>query len=78
MLYVPPGFAHGFCVLSAAANVLYKCTDFHAPDDEYGIIWNDPELDIDWPGDAFILSDRDRALRPLAETGEHLPVFDAP
>jgi dTDP-4-dehydrorhamnose 3,5-epimerase len=73
MFYLPPGFAHGFCVLSESAEVHYKCTDFYAPGDEYGIVWNDADLNIEWPGDAFELSERDRALKPLAEMRDHLP-----
>src|SRR6185503_5005831 len=49
MLWVPPGFAHGFCVLSALADVLYKSTDFYAPEHERTILWNDGALDIKWP-----------------------------
>ncbi|HET7766020.1 MAG TPA: dTDP-4-dehydrorhamnose 3,5-epimerase [Burkholderiales bacterium] len=49
MLWVPVGFAHGFCVLSDFAEVLYKTTDFYAPEFERSIAWNDPELGIDWP-----------------------------
>jgi dTDP-4-dehydrorhamnose 3,5-epimerase len=49
MLWVPPGFAHGFYVLSESADVLYKSTDFYAPEYERSILWNDPELAIDWP-----------------------------
>ncbi len=58
-LYVPPGFAHGFCTLSESADFLYKCTDFYAPEDEHGIIWNDPDISIEWPGDDFIVSGKD-------------------
>jgi dTDP-4-dehydrorhamnose 3,5-epimerase len=62
-LWVPPGFAHGFMVISDAAEMVYKCTDYYAPDDEYSLLWNDPSLKIDWPMagiDAPILSDKDR------------------
>ena len=66
-VYVPPGFAHGFCVMSKIAEVEYKCTDFYDPTDEIGIAWNDPEIGIEWPIQAPILSDRDRNARRLAE-----------
>ena len=67
-LWVPPGFAHGFCVLSDEADVLYKCTGVYRPDDEGGVRWDDPGLGIDWPlDDAPLLSDKDRALPTLAE-----------
>jgi len=63
-LYVPPGFAHGFLVLSDNAIVAYKCTDFYYPQDESGIIWNDPDIGIEWPdlGREYILSDKDKIL----------------
>ena len=64
MLWVPPGFAHGFVVLSETARFLYKCTEFYAPEDEQAIAWNDPDLQIDWrlpPGAEPNLSARDRA-----------------
>ncbi len=66
-VYVPPGFAHGFCVLSESAEVVYKCTDFHDPADEIGIVWNDPEIGIAWPVAEPILSDKDRRAPRLAE-----------
>lgn len=47
--WVPPGYAHGFCVLSEVADFQYKCTDFYFPEDESGVIWNDPDIGIDWP-----------------------------
>ncbi len=75
MLYVPPGFAHGFCVLSERADFLYKCTDYYNPGDEYGIAWDDPAIGIDWPGGPYILSDKDRANRSLADMDEHLPRY---
>lgn len=63
MLWIPVGFAHGFCVLSDAAEVLYKATDFYAPGHERSIAWNDPDLGIDWPlsGGAPLLSAKDAA-----------------
>ena len=65
--YVPPGFAHGFCVISPIAQVEYKCTDFYDPADEIGVAWNDPAIGIAWPVAEPILSERDRCHPPLAE-----------
>lgn len=48
-MYVPPGFAHGFCVLSEVADFFYKCTDYYAPEGDRAIIWNDPDIGIEWP-----------------------------
>jgi dTDP-4-dehydrorhamnose 3,5-epimerase len=68
MLWVPPGFAHGFCVLSEFAEVLYKQTAFYAPRYERSLRWNDPELAIDWPlAGAPVLSEKDRAGLPLRQ-----------
>jgi dTDP-4-dehydrorhamnose 3,5-epimerase len=61
MLYVPRGFAHGFCVLSEEAEVIYKVTQEYAPEYEAGIVWNDSSLGIEWPLNDPILSERDRA-----------------
>jgi dTDP-4-dehydrorhamnose 3,5-epimerase len=65
-LYVPPGFAHGFQVLSESADVEYKCTEYYDPDGESGIRWNDPNLGIDWPLDDPIVSPKDCVLPLLA------------
>ena len=59
-LFVPQGFAHGYCVLSETAIFSYKCSDFYAPDCEKGILWSDPDINIDWPIDDPILSDKDQ------------------
>ena len=64
-LYVPPGYAHGFCVLSEAANFYYKCTDVYDPGYEGGVIWNDPTLNIAWPVSSPVLSAKDAELPPL-------------
>jgi dTDP-4-dehydrorhamnose 3,5-epimerase len=58
-ILVPEGFAHGFCVLSETAHVLYKCTDFYSPGDEKGILWSDPDIGIDWPIREPVLSEKD-------------------
>ena len=65
-VYFPPGIAHGFCVLTDSANVIYQCTDYYYPDDENGIIWNDPDLKIDWPIDNPIVSSKDQAFERLS------------
>ena len=65
MLWVPPGFAHGFMVISEVAEVLYKTTDYYAPQHERSILWNDPDLGINWPLDEPILSAKDQAGKPL-------------
>ena len=61
-MYVPRGFAHGFCVLSDVADFVYKCTDYYYPNDESGIIWNDTSLNIKWPIKNPIISDKDSRL----------------
>lgn len=72
-LHVPPGFAHGFCVLSETADVLYKCTDVYSPQDERGIIWNDPTLGIQWPVADPLLSRKDGAYKRLMDMMNELP-----
>ena len=74
--YVPPGFAHGFCVLSESADFLYKCTDLYAPQYEYGILWNDPEIGIEWPEGDFKISDKDAQNSLLSELGDQFPVYE--
>ena len=58
-LWIPPGYAHGFCVVSDVADFQYKCTAFYSPEDEGGLIWNDPDVGIPWPIDAPQLSGKD-------------------
>lgn len=67
MLYVPPGFAHGFCVLSQFATLTYKVTAVYQPQYEHGIAWNDPTIAIPWPVNEPTLSARDQTLPTLAE-----------
>ena len=75
-IFVPEGYAHGFIVLSESADVIYKCTDFHTPGDEYGIFWADPTIGIDWPIRNPVLSDKDSKNPKLKEIPEELlPVF---
>jgi dTDP-4-dehydrorhamnose 3,5-epimerase len=66
-LWIPPGFAHGFCVTSPIADLVYKCTEFYAPETEHAIAWNDPELKIDWPLSHPLLSAKDAAAPRLSE-----------
>jgi dTDP-4-dehydrorhamnose 3,5-epimerase len=65
--YVPPGYAHGFCVLSDMADFLYRCTDYYSPADEGGVRWDDPDLAIPWPVNHPALSDKDKLLPLLKE-----------
>ena len=76
VLYVPVGFAHGFCVLSDMADVLYKQTAYYDPAVERGIAWDDPEMGIEWPlpRAELIVSERDRRHRSLAEVAERAAV----
>ncbi len=68
-LYIPVGFAHGFCVLSDTADVSYKCSSYYAPQDERGMAWNDPTVGVDWPVRDPILSSRDQHHPALMELG---------
>jgi dTDP-4-dehydrorhamnose 3,5-epimerase len=76
-LFIPEGFAHGFRVLSETADFFYKCTDFYAPGDEYGVSWNDPGIGIPWGGGSEpVVSAKDVGLPKLSEVPpEHLPQY---
>jgi dTDP-4-dehydrorhamnose 3,5-epimerase len=74
LLYVPVGFAHGFCVLSDMAEILYSCTEEYSPQDEGGLIWNDPAVAISWPIKEPIVSTRDQNLPELTKV-EHNFVY---
>ena len=65
--WVPPGYAHGFCVLTDTADFQYKCTDYYDPSDEGGLIWNDPDVAIEWPINQPLLSEKDAKLPLLKE-----------
>lgn len=69
-LFVPKGFAHGFSVLSDVADVTYKCTDYYTPGDEYGILFSDPDLNIDWKVTPPLISDKDLVHPTLKEVAE--------
>ena len=73
-LWIPPGFAHGFCVLSVFADFHYKCTTLYAPEVERGVLWNDPDLGIPWPVKEPLLSGKD-AKAPRLKDAPVLPVF---
>jgi dTDP-4-dehydrorhamnose 3,5-epimerase len=66
-LWIPPGYAHGFLVLSEVADFEYKCTEYYRPEDEIGVIWNDPKIGIEWPITDPIVSAKDHALPALSE-----------
>ena len=74
-LYIPRGFAHGFVVLSAAAEVVYKVDNIYAPGYEAGVIWDDPDIGIDWPVDDPIVSEKDRKWPTLRELIEREELF---
>ena len=74
-LWVPPGYAHGYCVLSDVADVLYKCTELYDPADDRGVLWSDATLGIAWPVAEPILSEKDRCLAPLSAERDDLPEF---
>jgi dTDP-4-dehydrorhamnose 3,5-epimerase len=77
-VYIPAGFAHGFCVISQTATLQYKCTDFYSPEEERGIRWDDPSLAIEWPVTDPILSNKDSAYSFIGEiTPEELPAFNS-
>ncbi len=73
--YVPPGFAHGFCVVSETADFLYKCTSYYDPASEHGVRWNDPAIGIQWPDLEYRLSEKDQNNRLLHELGSLLPSY---
>lgn len=75
-LWVPPGFAHGFCVTSETAYFSYKCTDLYTPQAEGGIIWNDPDIGIEWPLVDVVLSDKDKVYTKLKDmAADKLPQY---
>ena len=77
-MFIPEGFAHGFCVLTPSALVTYQCTDLYHPETEFGIAWNDPAIGISWPIDKPLLSKKDGALPLLGDVpADRLPRWPA-
>ena len=74
IFYIPEGFAHGYLVLSEFSIVLYKCTNIYDPKDEYGVKWNDPDLDIKWGNKSPLLSEKDNTL-PNLKDQQYLPRY---
>ena len=77
-MYVPAGFAHGFCVLSEVAEVQYKCTDYHNPADEIVIAWDDPQIGIQWPLNNPTLSPKDARANSLQNLAERISAIGGP
>ncbi|WP_455209240.1 dTDP-4-dehydrorhamnose 3,5-epimerase [Kaarinaea lacus] len=77
-MYVPPGLAHGFVVLSDMVDFVYKCTDYYHPEDEKGVLWNDPAIGVEWQIDQPLLSEKDRHNKTLAElqADNELPLYE--
>ncbi|MFN0197826.1 MAG: dTDP-4-dehydrorhamnose 3,5-epimerase [Planctomycetaceae bacterium] len=74
-LFVPPGFAHGFCVISAQADIFYKCSDYYFPEHERTLLWNDPQVNIEWPLSMEpVLSDKDQRGTALGEIEAYPPM----
>jgi dTDP-4-dehydrorhamnose 3,5-epimerase len=72
-LFIPAGFAHGFCALEEGTEVEYKCSDYYVPDDQHGVRWDDPAIGIPWPVGDPLVSERDRAYLPLRAARDDLP-----
>lgn len=77
-LFVPPGFAHGFCIPTGEAEVEYKCSDVYVPDDQHGVAWNDASLALPWPVRHPLLSRQDAAFPPLSPGRGDLPRYYVP
>lgn len=70
-LFIPKGYAHGFCVLSQSAVFMYKCSDVYHPETEYGILWSDPKIGITWPISQPLLSEKDASYPLLQDVADH-------
>jgi dTDP-4-dehydrorhamnose 3,5-epimerase len=71
-VFLPPGVAHGFCVLSDKAEILYKCTEYYYEGDEGGVLWNDPDVGITWPIERPMIKDRDAAFPALKDIADYM------
>ena len=76
-IYIPPGFAHGFCVLSDVGEVEYKCTELYEAADELVIAWNDPQIGVEWPTSEPLLSAKDKVAPRLSDVLDRLPAYGA-
>lgn len=74
-LFIPAGFAHGFCVISGGAEVEYKCTDVYLSDDQHGVLWNDRTIGVSWPVRKPLLSEQDRSFQGLTADRDDLPTY---
>ena len=74
-IWIPPGFAHGFCTLSGVADFVYKCTDVYVADDDRGLLWSDPAIGIEWPITDPVLSEKDQRLPTLSAERIDLPEY---
>lgn len=75
-IYIPAGFGHGFLALTPVVQFLYKCSEYYDPEDEFGLVWNDPQLGIDWGNAQPMVSEKDRANPLLSNVPrEHLPRY---
>jgi dTDP-4-dehydrorhamnose 3,5-epimerase len=74
-LFIPKGFAHGFCVPTEPSEMEYKCSDYYVADDQHGVIWNDPTLAIPWPIPQPLVSEKDALYKPLSDSRADLPAF---
>ena len=74
-LWIPPGFAHGFCAISDIADVIYKCTTLYDANDDRGVVWNDPRIGIKWPVEGPLVSEKDAGLQGLSESRADLPRY---
>jgi dTDP-4-dehydrorhamnose 3,5-epimerase len=77
-IWVPPGFAHGFCVVSEYAEVEYKCTEYYDPASELRLLWNEPAIGIDWPVSEPLLSDKDRDGSTVSQAEPSFPTYTPP